>query len=63
MFKNYFKGIEGIDTYPVLSLLAFFLFFLATMFWLIRSDSRKLNELAKLPFEDDRKDKSDQLNN
>ena len=52
MFKNYLNGIEGIDTYPVLSLLAFFIFFVAMTIWLIRADKKHLKDLAHLPFQD-----------
>lgn len=52
MFKNYLNGIDGIATYPILSLVAFFLFFIAMSIWLLRADKNQLKEMAHLPFED-----------
>ena len=49
MFKNYFKGIEGIADYPMISLLVFFLFFLVITFWSLRADKKFLKELSELP--------------
>ncbi len=63
MFKNYLNGIEGIATYPVLSLVVFFLFFVAISIWLFRADKKHLDELAQIPFNDANKNSSDQLIN
>ena len=43
MFKNYFKGIEGIDGYPLFLLIVFFAFaFVRLTFWLFwKADSTK----------------------
>jgi len=56
MFKNYLKGIDGIDTYPILSLVAFFLFFMAMAIWLFRADKRQLEELSCIPFNEENED-------
>ena len=63
MFKNYFNGIEGIATYPVFSLVVFFLFFVSMTIWLILADKKHLSELAQLPFNDTEEKNSDQLIN
>ncbi len=55
MFKNYLKGIDGIDIYPILSLVAFFLFFMAMIIWLYRADKGQLEELSRLPFNEENK--------
>ncbi|MBL0103356.1 MAG: CcoQ/FixQ family Cbb3-type cytochrome c oxidase assembly chaperone [Bacteroidetes bacterium] len=52
MFKNYFKGIEGIATYPMFTLVVFFLFFLGLSIWLIRADKKKLDEIGQLPLQE-----------
>lgn len=52
MFKNYLKGIEGIADYPVISLVAFFIFFLAIMAWWIRADKKQLDEMSQMPLDD-----------
>ncbi len=57
MFKNYLKGIEGIANYPMLSLIAFFLFFILMSIWLYKADKNQMNELARLPFKDEKENK------
>ncbi len=54
MFKNYLDGIDGIATYPLLSLVVFFLFFISMSIWLLRSDKKQMRDLANLPFQDDK---------
>lgn len=53
MFKNYFKGIEGIDHYPLFLLIVFFLFFVGLTAWLIwKADKQKMKELGEMPLHD-----------
>lgn len=63
MFKNYLNGIDGIATYPVFSLLVFFLFFVSLSIWLFLADKKHLNELAQIPFNESNENNSDQLIN
>ncbi len=49
MFKNYFKGIEGIATYPMFSLLVFFIFFMAVFIWALRTKNSSLEEVSRIP--------------
>jgi len=51
MFKNYFKGIEGIATYPMFSLLVFFIFFLAVFVWAVKTDKASLDAVSRIPLE------------
>ncbi|MBK8364151.1 MAG: cbb3-type cytochrome c oxidase subunit 3 [Bacteroidetes bacterium] len=51
MFKNYFKGIEGIATYPMFSLLVFFIFFMAVFIWALRTKNSSLEEVSRIPLE------------
>ena len=52
MFKNYFKGIEGVADYPVISLVAFFIFFMVIVIWWMRADKKQLEEMSEMPFAD-----------
>lgn len=56
MFKNYLAGIKGIATYPSLSLIVFFLFFIGLSIWLLRADKKKLEEINRMPLQDDNDD-------
>jgi cytochrome c oxidase cbb3-type subunit 4 len=58
MFKNYFNGIEGIASYPVFSLIVFFLFFLSLMIWLVRADKKALNEISRMPLDESNGDEA-----
>jgi hypothetical protein len=51
MFKNYFKGIEGIETYPLILLVVFVLFFSIMLISLFRTSNDKINEIKKIPFD------------
>ncbi|MBK6444534.1 MAG: CcoQ/FixQ family Cbb3-type cytochrome c oxidase assembly chaperone [Bacteroidetes bacterium] len=52
MFKNYLQGIEGIATYPLFSLVVFFLFFIVMGIWVMKSDAAAMQELGSMPLND-----------
>jgi cytochrome c oxidase cbb3-type subunit IV len=51
MFKHYFERIAGIETFPVLSLIIFFLFFLGLLIWVIRADTGFIAEMKNVPLD------------
>lgn len=51
MFENYLSSIEGVGIYPIISLLIFFIFFVALAIWAIRVDKNYLKKMQELPFE------------
>jgi cbb3-type cytochrome oxidase subunit 3 len=53
MYKNVLQAISGIEIYPVLSLLIFFLLFSAVVAWALTRKSQHLQYLAQLPLETD----------
>ena len=53
MYKDVLSSIEGIDIYPIISLLIFVVFFAGLIIWVARMDKNKLRELAALPLEGD----------
>ena len=59
MFKNYLQGIEGIATYPLFSLVVFFLFFLVMGIWVLRSNSSSMQELGSMPLNDNPENQSE----
>ncbi|MDN4164577.1 cytochrome C oxidase Cbb3 [Cytophagales bacterium LB-30] len=50
MFKHYFERIEGIEIYPLISLIIFFLFFLSLLVWVLRVDKSYIKTMKELPF-------------
>ncbi len=49
--NNYLTGIEGIEIYPIVTLLIFTLFFALVLFLVFKTDKKKLEENAKLPLD------------
>lgn len=52
MFKNYLQGIEGIATYPLFSLVVFFLFFIGMGIWVLKTKTSAFKELSEMPLDD-----------
>ncbi|MBK7379809.1 MAG: cbb3-type cytochrome c oxidase subunit 3 [Ignavibacteriales bacterium] len=51
MFENYLSSIEGVGIYPIISLLIFFIFFVALAIWAMRVDKNYLKKMRELPLE------------
>lgn len=52
MFKHYFEGISGIELYPVILLVIFFLFFVSMTVWMIRTKNLMLKEQSRIPLDE-----------
>lgn len=64
MYKEILQSIEGIEIYPIISLIVFVVFFIVVTVWLIRMDKNYINEMKQLPLnnEDKNKTNSGELN-
>ena len=51
MYKDVLRSIEGVEVYPIISLLVFFAFFTGIMVWFFLADRERLNDLAALPLD------------
>jgi len=51
--KQNMDTISGIEIYPIISLLIFFLFFIALYTWTYTYKKEKITEMSQLPFEDE----------
>jgi cytochrome c oxidase cbb3-type subunit IV len=51
MYKNVLENINGVDIYPVISLVVFFLFFLGVVIWAFRADKSYITKMGNLPLE------------
>ena len=60
MFKHYFERIQNVELWPIISLVIFFLFFLALTLWAFRVDKRYINKMKKMPLEKDDAQPDDQ---
>ena len=52
MFKQIFERIDGIEIYPVFSLLVFFLFFVGLIGYVLLLDKKEIKHMENLPLED-----------
>ncbi len=50
--KHNMETITGVEIYPILSLLIFFVFFLALGIWVFTYKKEKIQELSQLPLND-----------
>lgn len=51
MFKEYFEMINGVELYPVFSLIVFFIFFVIMVVRFFRTDKDYNEKMEKLPLE------------
>lgn len=51
MIRNYLQSIEGVEIYPLISLVVFVLFFVIMFIWIIRVDKNYIKEMEELPLD------------
>jgi cbb3-type cytochrome oxidase subunit 3 len=49
--EGHMSSIEGIEIYPIISLLIFFIFFVLLISWVITAKKEYVDEVSKIPFE------------
>jgi hypothetical protein len=49
--KHHLENILGIEIYPLISFVIFFLFFLGVLIWLLKVDKKHIQKLKNIPFE------------
>ncbi|AUS06072.1 CcoQ/FixQ family Cbb3-type cytochrome c oxidase assembly chaperone [Pseudotamlana carrageenivorans] len=49
--KNHMESIAGIEIYPIISLLIFFIFFVALFWWVITAKKDYINRVSNLPLD------------
>ena len=50
--KHNLTGIDGVELYPIFSLLVFVLFFVGVLFYVIRLKKKEVESLSNMPLED-----------
>jgi cytochrome c oxidase cbb3-type subunit IV len=55
--KNHMESIEGIATYPMISLLIFFVFFALLFWWVLTARKEYIKEVSQIPLEDNNQNK------
>lgn len=51
--KHNMETISGIEIYPIISLLIFFLFFIGLYAWVFTYKKEKIAEMSNIPFNND----------
>ncbi|RSK39291.1 CcoQ/FixQ family Cbb3-type cytochrome c oxidase assembly chaperone [Mangrovimonas spongiae] len=49
--KNHLESITGIEIYPLISLLIFFLFFVALFWWVVTAKKDYIDTVSNLPLD------------
>ena len=49
MEKNVLQAIDGVQIYPIISLIIFVLFFAGVIFWMIKADRDYLVKMSRIP--------------
>lgn len=51
--KGNLENIDGVEIYPMVSLLIFFIFFVALFAWVITAKKEHIKQVSNIPLEDD----------
>jgi len=61
--KEHASSIDGINIYPIFSLLVFFIFFVVLLYYVKNMDKKKIEEISNLPLDLDIKDNDQFITN
>lgn len=51
--KGYMESIEDVATYPMISLLIFFVFFVILFWWVFTTSKEHIKEMSEMPLDND----------
>lgn len=51
--KGHMESIAGIEIYPIISLLIFFIFFVALFWWVLTAKKDYINSVEQIPLDTD----------
>ena len=54
--KNHLESMEGVEIYPIISLIIFFLFFVVLTWWVISAKKDYIKEVSNLPLDNQNQD-------
>ncbi|UWX55401.1 CcoQ/FixQ family Cbb3-type cytochrome c oxidase assembly chaperone [Maribacter litopenaei] len=49
--KGYMENIEGVATYPMISLMIFFVFFVVLFWWVFTASKEYVKEVSEIPLD------------
>ena len=57
--KGNLENIDGVEIYPIISLLIFFTFFVFLFWWVVTAKKEYIDEVSNIPLEKDENDQND----
>jgi len=51
MYKNILQSIQGIEIYPLISMMIFLGLFISVIIWFFRADKLHLQQMAEMPLD------------
>ncbi|SEQ56563.1 hypothetical protein SAMN05421824_1992 [Hyunsoonleella jejuensis] len=54
--KNHMESIAGIEIYPIISLLIFFIFFVALFWWVVTAKKDYIKTVSNIPLDNQNND-------
>ncbi len=59
--KGHMESIDGIEVYPIISLLIFFLFFAVLLLWVLTAKKNYITQVSNIPLETEEEEKTSEL--
>lgn len=59
--KGHLENIDGVTTYPIISLVLFFVFFVLLFWWVFTARKSYIKEVSELPLEDNNQNNTQEL--
>lgn len=53
LVRHYLESIAGVEIYPIISFLIFFIFFIAVTWYVIRLDKSYIDEITHYPIDEE----------
>jgi cbb3-type cytochrome oxidase subunit 3 len=56
--KGHLESIDGVEIYPIISLLIFFIFFVGLTYWVVTMKKSDIEEISNLPLDKEQNNQS-----
>jgi cbb3-type cytochrome oxidase subunit 3 len=56
--KGNLESIDGVEIYPIISLLIFFIFFMALIWWVSTAKKEHIREVSNIPLDNNQNEES-----
>lgn len=56
--KQYLETIDGVEIYPIITLLIFFSFFVVLFWWVFTTSKQQSKTMSEMPLETNKKDQN-----